>query len=263
MAKKEEIILTEIELDKAVMRKRYFRIKIRLTDKFLGTIPKDKSIYTTYIATKAPQHVAKSTKLRIELETKINALRAKSDGIDTDEIKALLKQIDNIVVDPNDIPEVEDIDNIEQRGWTGFFSEKDKGIYILNYMIMGFFKEAGNLLKEQVGIKNLKSKLENNVFISPRRIFVNKNEPDGCIERPLRGQTPQGQITSLVRSDYIDAGTEIEFSIILVENKEIKPLTLRTLMEYGNLKGLGQFRNGSYGRFEVISFAETNEVISI
>jgi len=36
----------------------------------------------------------------------------------------------------------------------------------------------------------------------------------------------------------------------------ITPELIRTLFENGKYAGLGQFRNGGYGRFEVVAFDE-------
>ncbi|MBN2420093.1 MAG: hypothetical protein JXL81_11965, partial [Deltaproteobacteria bacterium] len=62
----------------------------------------------------------------------------------------------------------------------------------------------------------------------------------------------QGPRVSLARSDYIKQGKVIEFEIGLMPHKEINWSIIDTLLEYGQLMGLGQFRNGGYGRFEVV-----------
>lgn len=193
------------------MIKTVYNVRIKLIDKLLGTIPKDRNIYKTYIASKSPT--------------------------------------------PDDFAEAEDVAGTEEKGWTTFLKD-DEGLYIMNYMILGFLKESGNFLKEQVKVKNLRSKLENSVFIAPRHIHFGISEVHGCIERPLRGQTAQGQIISLLRSDYINEGWIIDFQITLIRNKEVDADVLKFLFEYGEFKGLGQFRNGSYGRFELVSFEE-------
>lgn len=141
-------------------------------------------------------------------------------------------------------------EDVEKGGWTGFHEDQD-GLFIYNYMILGFMKEAGNTLKEQLGIKNLRSKIDQHVFIEPRRIHI-ADKPSGVLERPLRAMTKQGPRVTVVRSDYIDEGTEIAFTIRLLKNKEITANVLREVLEFGRLKGLGQFRNGSYGQFEVL-----------
>jgi len=138
--------------------------------------------------------------------------------------------------------------DLEARGWTGFHQDEN-GIFIYDYLIKGFLKEAGNVLKDALKIKALKSKIENFVFVNPRRIYLGK-EPAGYIERPLRVQTPQGERSALARSDYVSAGTSFEIEIQLLPHKELTVDVILQILEYGQLKGLGQNRNSGYGRFK-------------
>jgi hypothetical protein len=143
------------------------------------------------------------------------------------------------------------VDKIEEKGWTGFHKDEN-GLFIYEYMIKGFLKAAGNVLKDIIKIKALRSKIDDFVFIKPRRIYLSQSEADGVIERPLRAMTMQGPRVTLARSDYINAGKEIDFEITLIPHKEIKEETIERLLKHGELMGLGQFRNGGYGRFEVV-----------
>lgn len=197
------------------MRLDTYDVVIRLTERMLGTVPKDPDVYSRYIAAKAP-----------------------SPDVGAEEMETV----------PGDV---------EKSGWTGFH-EDGEGIFIYNYAVLGFLKEAGNTLKDQLGIKNLRSKIDQFVYIEPRRIYVGK-EPAGALERPLRAMTMQGPRVTVVRSDYVEAGTEIAFQVRILRNREITADVVRELLEFGQLKGLGQFRNGSYGRFEVVSFEAVTE----
>lgn len=154
---------------------------------------------------------------------------------------------------PDNIEEDESltVEKTEKKGWTGFHKD-EKGLFIYNYMIKGFLKNAGNVLKDIVKIKNLRSKINSYVFIFPRKIYFGQAEPDGIIERPLRAMTAQGPRVTLARSDFIKAGKEFEVEISLIPHKELKMPVIMTLFDYGKLVGLGQFRSGDYGQFEVI-----------
>ncbi len=149
--------------------------------------------------------------------------------------------------------ETETVEEREEKGWTCFHKDKN-GLFVYDYFIKGFFKNAANILKEDLKIKNLKSKVTDLLFISPRIIYLNQKEADHVVERPLRAQTAQGPRVTLARSDAIKAGKIIEFDVTLLVGKgEIKEGIVASLLEYGQYQGLGQFRNGGYGRFEVIS----------
>jgi hypothetical protein len=186
------------------------KVKIRLTEKMLGTAP-DPEVYGKYIASLAPA------------------------GTDTED-------------------EIETLQDIEDRGTTRYHVDLENGIFIYNYMIIGFLKEAGNNLKESLGIKAVKSKIEKYVFCSPRKLYLGKDKPDGEFERPKRVNTPRGPQSTLGKSEYVDAGTEIEFVLNIIKNKEITPNVVQEILDYGELKGLGQWRNGGYGTFEVLGF---------
>lgn len=195
------------------MKTEQLKVTLTLLEDQLGTIPKDKELYASYIATKAP-------------------------------IPEAGKE------------EVLTVQEIEEKGWTGFHKDKE-GIFIYDYMIRGFLKAAGMALKGQMNLKNAVSKIDQFVFVFPRKIhpeYENKpiKEPHGMVERPLRAMTMQGPRVTLSRSDFLKAGCKYEFEITIIENdKGISSKVVRTLFEYGKFAGLGQFRNGSYGRFEV------------
>ncbi len=188
-------------------------VKITLKEPLLGTIPKNPDVYAAYIAGKK--------------DTKGEPL------IPTDAMAA---------------EEIATVPDAEKAGWTGFHTD-EAGCFMYNYALLGFLKEAGNTLKDQVGIKALKSKIDQFVFVEPRRIRL-KAAPDGVLERSLRAMTMQGPRVTLVRSDYIDAGTEIVATIRVLHNKEINKDIVREILTYGQYRGLGQFRNGSYGQFD-------------
>ncbi len=180
------------------------KIRITLTEAMLGTVPKDKKVYTTYIADKVEKEVGEE--------------------------------------------EAKSVEEIEAKGWTGFHKDEG-GLFVFDYLVKGFIKEAGNTLKDIVKIKALKSKLDNYLFVFPRKIHLGKSKPDGVIERPLRAMTAQGPRVTLMRSDMVEAGVSFDVELRLLPHKEITESVLEELLRYGELKGLGQFRNGSYGRF--------------
>jgi len=142
------------------------------------------------------------------------------------------------------------VEKIEEKGWTGFHSDEN-GLFIYDYMIRGFLKNAGNVLKDSLKLKAVKSKIDQFVFVFPRKIYLGKTEPDGDLKRSLRIMGPSGPRVCIAKSDLVNAGTILNFYIKIVPNKDINMETIDRIMEYGQLCGIGQFRNGSYGRFIV------------
>lgn len=188
-----------------------YDVDITLTEPMLGTVPYNKEIYAEFIEKSKPKEIS-------EDETAT-------------------------------VPERD-----EKTGWTGFHvDENGKGLFIYDYMVKGFMKNAASSLKEfdDVGKeeKGQKQLINNLVFVFPRRIFLHKKKGDGVLERPLRAQTMQGPRVTLVRSDQVAEGTKFKCEIIVLDGNRITEAKLRKWLDYGAFMGLGQFRNGSYGRF--------------
>lgn len=145
--------------------------------------------------------------------------------------------------------ELETLPEALEKGTTAFHKLNGQPIYY-DYQVKGFLKDAGQVFNGLRGVKNLRSKLDNLVFVEPRQIALNM--PDGAAitfcERPLRAQTAQGPRTSLARSEELPAGTRFECRLVVYDGPISEPL-LRDLLSYGERKGFGQWRNGGRGRF--------------
>jgi hypothetical protein len=154
------------------------------------------------------------------------------------------------IIGDRDIPdEEEEIESIpeESQTITGFHRHNGQ-CCLMDYAVKGFIKEAGNIVKDLCKIKALRSKIDNYVFIEPRYIPV-ADMPTGILERPLRGMTAQGPRVSIARSEYIDIPLSIDIEILLIEHKEVSFDIIEKIFDYGKYKGLGQWRNGGYGKF--------------
>lgn len=155
--------------------------------------------------------------------------------------------------------EAETLEEVVEKGTTVFHKQDGKPIYY-DYHIKGFLKESAqvqNPLKVgDVEVKQLRSKIDNVVFIEPRRIELKMPEATEIVflERPLRAMTAQGPRVSLARSEQLPEGTILECNIIVLNTAksrdQITEEIIRALLDYGKYKGLGQWRNASWGRFE-------------
>lgn len=187
-------------------------------------------------------------KVKIELLTEMLGTVPGSKSVYTDYIESKKPE------DMRDEVEAETVmEKLEEKGWTGFHADEG-GLFVYDYFIKGFIKNAGNILKDELQVKNLRNKLSDFLFVAPRKIYLGKKEADGMVERPLRAQTPQGPRVTLARSDKIEAGTTFEFEISFLSHAAINDKLIQELLSYGQFQGLGQFRNGGYGRFKVISY---------
>lgn len=85
------------------------------------------------------------------------------------------------------------------------------------------------------------------IFPQPRMIPIKVNGKIGDCQRPLRAQTAQGERVSLANSEEIPAGSTCEFEILLMD-ESLENAVLEWL-DYGVLRGIGQWRNSGKGRF--------------
>jgi hypothetical protein len=170
---------------------------------------------------------------------------------------------DKIKKDNPDAPVEQDQETLPEmmtKGTTCFFRDKTMLHPVLkSYQVKGLLKECGEVLNGVAELKALRSKLDNVLFVSPSDLPIKKESGElfsveelQICERPLRAITMQGPRTSLARSEMVPAETYIECDIkmLSVPRYKIKEEVLRILLDYGMLKGFGQWRNsGMYGQF--------------
>lgn len=190
----------------------HYHVEAELLEPLLGTVPKNTEVYSTYIATKRPE------------------------GLASDEA-------------PLELTEEQLDDGLEAKGWTTFYTNASGDPILMDYQVKGFLKESANILKETLNLKALRSHLDNELFVTPRQIRLPAIAAEP-LERPLRAMTAQGPRVTVVRSDQIPAGAVIEWDMKVLPKSRITKEVLEALLEYGEVKGLGQWRNGSYGRIK-------------
>ncbi len=188
------------------------KIKVELTfnEELLGTASANPEIHKEFIASKAPD--AKTT------EEEVAAIGAAA---------------------------------VEQKSMT-VFPKEDGRPFLYDYQIKGFFKDACASMRRVPGSKSKELKAHNKVidttiFVFPRKVFFENGVAVGECQRPLRAQTAQGERIALAHSETIPAGTKITFEVLLL-NPELKDV-LTEWLEYGQLRGIGQWRNSGKGRF--------------
>jgi hypothetical protein len=152
---------------------------------------------------------------------------------------------------------------------------------IYDYQVKGFFKEACSSLTKmgkdefQSGrIRNFKKVITQMIFPGPRHIVLmppeNRKEDPNIVDifsRPLRAQTPKGEVSSLVSSERVPKGTwfDVETEILGktfdADDYVIDMLDLvQEFLWFGKYMGLGQWRSGGWGRFSVSEPVMTEKV---
>ena len=200
------------------------RVRLMLMEELLGTKSADPELVREFIASKRPE------------------------GVDEAEVEAI---------------EGRSVDEEMDRVATVFPRDAKNRAFLYDYQVKGFFKDACSSLRRvpgslSGGISAYKKIIDGLIFPSPREIVVvlPDGEKIGWCEWPLRAQTAKGERVALARSEAIPAGSTIEFDVILMAatakdgKKKIDLLELlEEWLDYGALRGLGQWRNSGKGRF--------------
>lgn len=149
--------------------------------------------------------------------------------------------------------ELETVESVEESGWTGFHQLDGKPI-IYDYIVKGFFKDACGMLRrasktESSKISAHKKIIDGLIFVFPRQIVLECPSDSDLlvIERPLRASTAKGERITLARSDAMPSGTIAQFEVRVLGDVTKKLLT--EWLDYGALRGFGQWRNAGYGVF--------------
>lgn len=185
-------------------------VKVTFIEELLGTASANKEIHEQFIASKAPD--AKS------LEEEVEAVGA---------------------------------EEVFEKGMTVFPRVDGKPI-AWDYQWKGFLKDAVGMLRKVPGseaskIKAYKKEIDGLIFAQPRAIPIEFDGEVGLCQRPLRGQTAQGERVALATSESIPAGATMTFTWAFLCDQHEK--LVREALDYGVMRGFGQWRNSGKGRF--------------
>lgn len=198
-----------------------WNVKLTFMEDILGTAPSNEDIYRDFIGSKAPD--------ALSVEDEVANLGA---------------------------------EEVIEKGMTIFPRNADGLPILYDYQIKGFFKDACSMLarvaeKDPITKKkkpcNESSKLtaykkiiDGLIFVQPREIAISTAEVGLC-QRPLRAQTAQGERVALSISESIKAGATVQFSVKCLSDEH--EAAVREWLDYGELRGIGQWRNSGKGRF--------------
>ena len=121
-----------------------------------------------------------------------------------------------------------------------------------DYQWKGFFKDSCGMLRKVPGtecgkVKAYKKEIDGLIFVVPRQIPIEFDGEIGICQRPLRAQTAQGERVALASSECIPAGATMTFEVKMLLDSHEK--FVKEMLDYGVLRGFGQWRNSGKGRF--------------
>ena len=230
------------------------KIKITFTEELLGTASGDHNIHGVFIASKAPDAASREEEvaaLGVEevIEKSMTVFPRDEDGrpfLWDYQVKGFFKDAAGMLGRAK---------GTKSSGLTAFKKVIDGLVFVSPRQIPLILPKGAF-----VGPKPW--------YIGSVRFPIHTTEVDGC-QRPLRAQTAQGERIALAHSETVPAGTTIEIDVTVFEMKEkevkaksddkekkakAKPSVLLSdclmeWLEYGALRGIGQWRNSGKGRF--------------
>lgn len=187
------------------------KVRITFTEEVLGTSSNNPELHDEFIASKAPD--APSRK---------------------EEVEAL------------------GVGEVVEKDMTVFPRNENHEPFIWNYQLKGFFKDACGMLRKVTGTKSskvtaYKKEIDGLVFVFDRKIPIQNYKQIGECQRPLRASTAQGERIALAHSETIPAGSYIEFTVKCLKDS-LMPV-VKEWLDYGELRGFGQWRNSGKGCF--------------
>lgn len=187
------------------------KVKLTFIEEVLGTASNNPEIHSEFIASKAPDALSR--------EEEVAAIGA---------------------------------DAVEEKSITVFPRLENGTPFAWDYQIKGFFKDSCGMLRnvsktESSKIKAYKKYIDGLVFVKERKIPFENYGTIGECQRPLRGQTAQGERIALAHSETVQAGSELTFTIQILKDDLEK--AIREWLDYGALRGMFQWRNSGKGRF--------------
>ncbi len=188
------------------------KVKLTFTEDILGTASADPEVHREYIASKAPDAKTKE-----------------------EEVEALGE------------------DEVFEKSLTVFPRDDEERPMFWDYQIKGMMKDACGMLRKVSGTKSSKCKaykkeIDGLIFVEERKIPISFDGEIGICQRPLRASTAQGERIALSSSESIPAGATIEFTIKCLVDADMD--MVREWLDYGELRGIGQWRNSGKGRYQ-------------
>lgn len=197
------------------------KVRITFIEPVLGTRPADPEIHSRFVASKAP------------------------------DAKTMAEEVADLGAT-----------EVDERSKTIFMKMEDGTPFLYTYMLEGFFKDTARALKKVPGTRTSKETayiktIDNLIFVDGplkerRRIMplylpmeLDLSKTDN--QRPLRASTPQGERVALAHSEEAPAGTYFECTVKCLRDSDMK--LVKEWLDYGELKGMGQWRNAGWGRF--------------
>lgn len=199
------------------------KVKVTTTEEMLGSSPADPDVYTIFIGSRTNP--------------------------------------ENAAEEAESLNEQEEF----EKGLTVFPRLNDKP-FVWDYQWKGLFKDACGMLRRVPGTESSKCKafkkiIDGLIFVDERKIPIETDQEITICERPLRASTAQGDRVALAASECIAPGATMTFTVRCLVDSDMK--MVKEWLNYGRIRGFGQWRNSGKGRFTWELLEETKTDLAL
>ena len=253
-----------------------YKVTLTLTRDMLGTNPMTPDIHAEHVIAKSRKIIAGTDASNKKLDKYIDALPI-TDEKENAEIEGIIRTLEerlgrkfndeerSTMIATKLISLRETVEELDSKGITVFFRDENGKPCIGDHMIKGFMKAAGEAICKTNSKKNgtilhsaayTDSLINQHVAIDEQFITFTediKRDGDGSpsyLSRSLRAMTMQGPRVSIAKSEVVPAGAQLSFTLNVMRGSQIDKNVLEQLFSYGQISGLGQWRNGGNGKFK-------------
>lgn len=253
-----------------------FPVRITLLRDMLATNPIDPSVHDTHILNRQREIIMEKSKINKEVNKYLDALQisAEKGKAEVDNLLDRLQTLMGIeftdeerkLAAAGDLAFLKQtLAEVETQGTTVFFWNKElQRPMIGDHMILGFLKAAGEAICRTKERKNgvflhsgsfTSSCISQYVRVKEQFITFDRDvrrdangHPRYC-QRSLRAMTAKGPRISLAKSEVVEAGANLAFTLRVMDKCPVTKAHLIEMFEYGELSGIGQWRGAGNGCF--------------
>lgn len=253
-----------------------YQVKITLTREMLGTNPCDPNVMDVHILDRQRKLILEKNGLNKQINKYLNQIEISKEKGEA-EVNLVIDKLESLMgvtftEEERGLAIKGELESLKQtfkeldiKGTTVFFWNKEQNMPCIgDHMIYGFLKASAEAIGRTLPKKNgtvlnstsyTQSLINQHLRADDAFITFNKDiqrNDDGSpyfLQRSLRAMTAQGPRITLAKSEVVPAGASLEFNLKVMKNSPLTEDALNTLFIYGQMTGLGQWRNSGKGSF--------------
>lgn len=253
-----------------------YNMELTLQREMLGTNPCDPAVHDTHILQKQRKLIMEKSGINTQINKYLDQIPiAKEKG--EEEVNRIIDKLEEMLgytlsLEDRDKMIAGELEGLKEtfkeldyKGITVFFWDKETSLPCIgDHMIYGFMKAASEAISRTEAKKagamlqsttHTKSIINQHVGCDKQFIPFDRDIarlPSGLpryCQRSLRAMTPQGPRVTLAKSEEVPAGAKLSFQLKVMKNSPLTLPIIERIFDYGELKGLGQWRNSGKGVF--------------